>query len=205
MKKRFLKLAENIIKTTNPTIDNDDIEVITYGLESIYLTITKLIIILISAVILGITKEFVLLLIFYNVIRSTAFGMHASKSSHCLISSIIFLIGGVYVCKFIKLSLIAKAVTCLFCIICVYKYAPADTHKRPLVNEHKRLVYKVISLMSTFVFSILIVMFNENIISNFLLLGMLEATLMILPITYRLFKMPYANYKNYGYSFKNIT
>lgn len=203
MKNSFLKFAVNTIIKKNPAISQDEIDIIKYGLESIYLTITKLIIILLLSLILGITKEFILLLIFYNIIRSTAFGMHASKSSSCLISSLIFLIGGVYLCEYLKFSLITKAFICLICIICIYKYAPADTHKRPLINKRKRRIYKIISLMSATIFSILIVVFNESFISNYLLLGMIIAVIMILPISYKIFKMPYANYKNYNYSLSN--
>lgn len=203
MKKSFLKFAENTIRKKNPAISKDEIDIIKYGLESIYLTITKLIIILVVSLILGITKEFLLLLIFYNIIRSTAFGMHASKSSSCLISSFTFLIGGVYLCKFLEISLITKTIICLICIICIFKYAPADTHKRPLINKRKRQIYKIISLMSATIFSILIVVFNESDISNYLLLGMIIAVIMILPISYKIFKMPYANYKNYNYSLSN--
>ena len=32
------------------------------------------------------------------------------------------------------------------------------------------------------------------------LVGMIVAVIMILPITYKICKMPYANYKNYNYS-----
>jgi len=200
MKKWILSLAEKTIRENNPTISDDDIAIIKYGLESIYLTITKLIIILIAALILGITKEFLLLLVFYNIIRSTAFGMHASKSSYCLISSFTFLIGGVYLCEFLKLNLIVKAIICFICIICIYKYAPADTHKRPLINKRKRQIYKIISLMSSSIYSILIVIFHSNIVSNYLLVGMIVAVIMILPISYKICKMPYANYKTYNYS-----
>lgn len=199
MKKKFLTFANDVIKKTYPTIDEEDIEVIDYGLESIYLTVTKLVIILSLSFLLGITKQMILILIFYNIIRFTAFGIHASKSSYCLISSCLFLIGGVYICNFIHLSFVFKVILSFICIICIYLYAPADTHKRPLINKRKRKIYKIISLFSASIFSIMIVVYNESIISNYLLFSMIVAVIMIHPFTYKVFNMPYNNYKYYKY------
>lgn len=192
-----MKQFECIIRKKNPNITSDEIAVIIYGLESIYLTITKLVILLLFSIVLDITKEFALLLIIYNVIRSTAFGMHASSSTNCLISSSLIFIGGVYICELLKINLILKFTICIFCLICAYKYAPADTHKRPIVNRKKRKIYKTVTLISSTLFSMLIIIFSEQSISNYLLYGMFVAILMILPASYKIFKMPYNNYKNY--------
>ena len=199
MKKKFLNFADNTIRKNYPTISDDDIEVINYGLESVYLTVTKFIVILFISYILGIIGKMFLILIFYNIIRTTAFGIHASKSLYCLISSCLFLIGGVYVCELLKIDFLLKVVMCFICIICVYLYAPADTHKRPLVNKKKRIIYKTVSLISSLIFSVLIVVYNESIISNYLLFSMIVAVIMIHPFTYKVFNMPYNNYKSYIY------
>lgn len=199
MKIKFLNFADFMIKKYNSDVTDDEIEIINYGLESIYLTFTKLFIILIISIILGITYKMLLILLFYNIIRFTAFGIHASKSIYCLLSSCLFLIGGVYLCEIIHISLFVKAVLCFICLMCVYFYAPADTHKRPLVNRNKRKIYKIISLINSAVFSILIVVYNESIISNYLLFCMIVAVVMIHPFTYKVFNMPYNNYKNYDY------
>ena len=197
MKKKLLNLSKDIITKRQPNITDDEMAVITYGLESIYLTITKLVVLLLVSIILGITREFALLLIIYNVIRSTAFGMHASNSTSCLIASLTIFIGGVYVCEFLNINILVKFIICIFCLLCVYKYAPADTHKRPIVNHKKRKKFKIITLTSATVLSILVIVLNEHIISNYLLYGMFVAVLMILPAVYKIFKMPYNNYKNY--------
>lgn len=203
MKKFLLKHIIQFIKNNNSNITEMQLEEVEYGLESIYLTITKMIIIFSLATILHILKEVIILTIFYNIIRSTAFGLHATKSIYCLITSLIMFIGGVYICNYINFTFTTKAIICLICLICIFKYAPADTHKRPIINAKKRKRYKIISFISGSIFTILILVYNTNILSNYLLVGMIYSVIMIHPLVYKIFKLPYDNYKNYNLGLSN--
>ena len=196
MKKKFIQTSINILKNSGK-YSSDDIEIIIYGLEGIYLTITKMIIIFLISFVLGITKEVFLLLITYNIIRSQAFGIHASKSIYCLISSLIFFVGGAMICKYIMLPLWLMIVIAILCDICLLLYAPADTHKHPIINLKKRKKFKFLSFTFGLIYTFLIIYYYGQDITNYLLFGMLEAVLMILPVTYSTFKMPYDNYKTY--------
>lgn len=197
MKKKILNHCMEVVKNKYPEYDEDKLEIINYGLESIYLTFTKIIIIFVLAIILNIWKEVLLLLAFYNLIRVSAFGMHAKKSIHCLIISLTLFIGGVYLCRYLVIPLILKVVLSIICIVLIAKYAPADTEKRPIINKKLRKKYKIISVIISGVFAISIVLLSDKNISNYLLLGMIEATIMLLPITYKIFDLPYDNYKKY--------
>lgn len=198
MKKVVLSNLMKIIKNNNDYTE-EKLEEIEYGLESIYLTFSKLIIIFLISHLLGILKEVILLSVFYNIIRITAYGLHASKSIQCLLMSTTMFLGGVYICNYIRIALFIKVIISLLCIYCIYKYAPADTHKRPLVNAKKRKKLKIISLISATVFTILIIACSDNLISNYLLVGMIESVIMIHPLSYKILKLPYDNYKNYNY------
>lgn len=197
MKKKILNHCMEVVKNKYPEYDEDKLEIINYGLESIYLTFTKIIIIFVLAIILNIWKEVLLLLAFYNLIRVSAFGMHAKKSIHCLMISLTLFIGGVYLCRYLVIPLILKVVLSIICIILIAKYAPADTEKRPIINKKLRKKYKIISVIISGIFAISIVLLSDKNISNYLLLGMIEATIMLLPITYKIFDLPYDNYKKY--------
>lgn len=197
MKKKILNHCMSIVKDKYPEYDEDKLEVINYGLESIYLTFTKIIIIFILAIILKIWKEVLLLLAFYNLIRVSAFGMHAKKSIHCLIISLTLFIGGVYLCRYLVIPFILKVILSIICIILIARYAPADTEKRPIINKKLRRKYKIISVIISGMFAIGIVLLSDKNISNYLLIGMIEATIMLLPITYKIFDLPYDNYKKY--------
>lgn len=202
MKKKFLKFVRNIVIQNNPEMSDDKVNEVMYGIESIYLTVTKIIIINLVALLLGIFWESLLLTVLYNVIRVTAFGLHAEKSSQCLIISLLMFIVGVYVCQ-IEISFTVKVILSLVCLICIFIYAPADTYKRPLINPKKRKKFKIISFISASLFTAFIILYHDNVISNYLLIGLIEAVIVILPITYKLLKLPYANYKNYNYGLSN--
>lgn len=187
----------NLVKKNNPTYHEEKLEEIRYGLESIYLTYTKIFVIFVLAYFLGIIKETLLLLLTYNIIRTFAFGIHATKSIYCLITSLMLFIGGVYIVKYMSLNIYVKTIISFMLLICIYKYAPADTYKRPLINEIKRKKYKVISTILGIAYVILIIILNNNIISNYLLIGMLESVIMIHPLIYKIFNLPFDNYKKY--------
>ena len=102
MKKKIInwclkKVQENI------SYSNEELEILEYGLVSIYLLITKLVIIFALCFILGILKEAVIFMIFYNIIRLPSFGFHAPKSWICLVMSSIIFICIPFLIKFINL------------------------------------------------------------------------------------------------------
>ena len=88
MRKRVVTLITNYIKKYKD-LDKDSEEVIIYGLESLYILITKVGMIFILAAILGIFKETFIFLLCFNGIRAFAFGLHATKSYICFIVSTI--------------------------------------------------------------------------------------------------------------------
>lgn len=196
MKKKFLDSSIQLI-TKNKSYTKDEIEIMAYGLETIYLTVTKMVVLFAIAYLLGIFKEVILLLITYNIIRSQAFGIHATKSIYCLVSSICLFIGGALICKYVVLPVWLLIIVAIICNVCLLLYAPADTYKRPLINKKKRDRFKFISVILGIVYTVLIIVFRNYSFVNFLLFGMLEAVLMILPLTYKTFNLPYNNYKTY--------
>lgn len=199
MKKYIINKAFLLIKNNNNNLNKEKEEELKYGLEAIYLTYSKIILILILALISNIFKECLLILVTYNIIRTFSYGLHATKSIYCLITSLTCFIGGVYICEYINFPLTSKIGLAIFCIICLIKYAPADTEKRPLINVKKRKKFKIISVGLGIIYLILIVIFAKYTISNYLLIGMLESVLMIHPLVYKLFNLPFNNYKNYKY------
>ena len=174
----------------------DEKEKLSYGLEGIYLTYTKMIIILALALILDIFIEVIGILFFFNIIRYFGFGVHAGKSSECLISSIFSFIVLPYILLNININNLAIIIISIICIIDLLIFAPADTVKRPFKNKKKRLIRKVLTLITAFIYVIFALIIESDIISKLLIISLIIESFMVNPITYKLLKQPFNNYKN---------
>ena len=186
----------NLIKDLDK-YDKIQLEEIKYGIEALYIAISKVVFILLMSLILGILKETILLLLLFNILRVTAFGLHASKSIYCWISSSIAFIGIPFICKNVTFSNLTYIILPIICLLCFILYAPADTIKRPLINQKKRKIYKFFSITLCIIYQIIIIILKNILFKNLLMFSLILETILILPITYKVFKLPYKNYLNY--------
>ncbi len=193
MKKFIINNCMNYIKK-NTNYDDIKLREIEYGLVGIYLVISKMIVIFTISILLGIFKEMLIFTIIYNIIRTPSFGLHATKSWVCLISSIIIFLGIPYICIYINIPILLKVIIGVVCIYLMYKNSPADTKKRPIVNRKRREIYKILSTLIAIIYSYIAVLTNNTFISNCLIFSLIIQNFMISPLIYRMFKLPYNNY-----------
>lgn len=196
MKKFILDNCMNIIKK-NKKYDDIKLAEIKYGLEGLYLTISKLIIITTIAIILGILKEYLIFLLIYNIIRIPSFGLHATKSWICLLSSTIIFIGIPLIINNIEIDNIYKLIIGIIATIGIFTFSPADTKKRPIVNKKRRKIYKILSTIVSIIYVIISIIIKNIYISNCFIFAIILQNILISPITYKVFKLPYNNYKEY--------
>lgn len=197
MKDLIVNNCLSLIDKYNPNLEKKQLDVIKYGIEGLYLTITKLIIIFIITIFLGIQREFLILILIFNGIRLFGFGVHAKKSIDCLVSSSIFFVVFPFLCKILDIPQLYKLILAIPLITLISIYAPADTKKRPLKNKKKRKIYKVLSIITASTYIILSITIKDSILSNCFLAAVIIQTIIILPITYKLFGVPYNNYKKF--------
>lgn len=203
MKKIVIKSLMNYISKRGNYTDIQLAE-IEYGLTGIYLTFSKIIIISILACILGIFKEMIIFMILFNLIRTTGFGLHATKSWICLISSTIIFIGIPWVCNNIVINIYLKGIISIISVLLIYKNAPADTKKRPIVNRKRRKILKLISTLTSIIFITISMLINNNFISNCLMFAIILEDFLISPFVYRIFNLPYNNYVEFLKSHPNF-
>lgn len=177
------------------TFSEFDQKKLRYGLEGIYLTITKLIVLLLLAVILHMLPEFILVTVLFNIIRYTGFGFHAEKSYQCLFFSTFNFIIIPYTLLHIHLSNVVIYIICGVSIFHYLLFAPADTKKRPLSNKRKRLVRKIITIITGCIYTLAIILLDSNYWTAIILSALIIQTIVVSPLTYRLFHQPYNNYK----------
>ena len=198
MKNYFLKKIRKEIIKQYPKYSKDKVDEIMYGVEGIYLTITKTIIISLIALILGVFKELIFLLISFNFIRLFAFGMHANKSWICLLFSSTLFLSGAYLCKILVIPKNILITLFLIVLLIISIYAPSDTVKRPLIKKKRRIIFKILSIAVAIIYFILTLIIKNNLFINAVIIGLIIECILILPTTYMIFKMPYKNYKSYG-------
>lgn len=177
--------------------EEKNLDKLKYGLECFYSFITKLSLVLLMALILGTIKETFLLLSFYGLLRSFAFGIHASSSMRCWIITLPIYGLVPFLSKILVFSDTEVALILIITMISFILYAPADTHKRPIINSKKRAIGKMMTLFLFLIFQIIVLTTSNNLIINTILIALIIQAIVINPLFYKLFKMPYANYKTY--------
>ena len=195
MKKTFLDKSMLFI-TKYKKYSKKDLDKLKYGLEGLYLTITKSILILFFSLVLGIFKEVLIMIVLFNFIRYTGFGFHAEKSYQCLLSSIVFFVFLPLFFLKTNISIELKIIISCLCIVSYVFFAPADTIKRPLPNKQKRIIRKVLTIIIGGVYLFFIILLKNTYLSSLFLTSLIVESIVINPITYKIFKQPYKNYKN---------
>lgn len=188
----ILNQTLNFVKN-NTNYDEKELLKIKYGLEGIYLTITKIVIILIISIIFNYLETVVITLLFFNILRFFAFGLHAKKSWQCLILSILQFNVLPYLFLKINIKLSLILIISIIALISFILFAPSDTEKRPLTNKKKRIIRKICSIISAICFFFIAIYFKDlrAPISSSLLIE----SIMVNPLSYKLLGLSYNNYK----------
>lgn len=197
MKELIINNSLALIRKQFPDYSEEKMEEIEYGLVGLYLTISKLIIIFLIAFLLGILKEVLIFMVIYNIIRATSFGLHATKSWICLVSSTLIFISAPVLCNLLTLPIWLRIIIGIICICLVFKNSPADTEKRPIVSPKRRRTYKILSTIIAIIFVVLTFIITDNFLANCFIFALVVQCFMISPFIYRIFNLPYNNYKNY--------
>lgn len=194
LKKAILNRSLIFIKKYKNYSD-EELQKLKYGLEGIYLTITKIILIFILSILLNIFKEVLVLILLFNILRYFGFGFHAKKSIECLILSILIFILMPFVLLKINFNNSIFLVISIICTILLSIFAPADTIKRPLPRTKKKIFRKFVTIILSIFYLLIGLYIKNNNLKILLLSSIIIETILVNPITYRIFRQPYNNYK----------
>ena len=194
MKKKFINNSLKYIESKQSLTELDK-KKIKYGLEGLYNLTTKFIVLIILAIIFDLMIELILLTSIYGLLRLYGFGLHAKKSWQCWITTIPIYIGGCFFIKYAILSPYITYIIWLFGLISFLLFAPADTKSRPLIHKEKRI--KILSISIVIILFIINVFLKINIFLNATIYALTLESIIINPITYKIFNVPYNNYKTF--------
>lgn len=193
MKEKFIASVVNLAKRKKEYTE-EEVAIMRYALEGIYLTFTKILVITLIAALLGLFKEYIWFVLLYTPIRSVSFGWHANTTKECWVVSILAFILIPYIFSIITINEITKIILLTFSILGFALYSPADTKKRPIVNKKRRLMFKVASLIITLVYCCYSFK-HSNLISNLMIASLLYQSLLINPLIYKITHQEFNNYK----------
>ncbi len=182
MKDRVVDYFLEKIQKNNTELDIIKIEELRYGLIGLYTLITKTTVIILLSIILNFSKEFIIFLFFYSILRGYGYGTHAKSNIMCWIFSTVLLLGIPYIFTLLKLSDFIKSIIWSICFLNFVIFCPADTEKRPMINKVRKLKFKLVVLLTSIIYLILI--FKVASISSLLLAAMVLETLLTNPLGY---------------------
>ena len=196
MKNKVLNSIINLIKKHN-NYNEIKLQEIRYGLETLYLSILKFIIIFFTSFFIHTTKYLCLFLLTYGLLRITGFGLHTKNSIQCWILSIITFSMFPLLIKYLNINSIYLYFISILLLLFIIKYTPADTEKRPLINKNKRLIFKIATSLIVVSYIVIMLIAKTIIIKKLLFFSILLEVLLILPISYKLLGLKYNNYLLY--------
>jgi len=168
-----------------------------YGLEALYNLITKFIVMLFITIILGIWKEYLLLILIYSSARRYAYGLHAKNTITCWLTTLPIYLLGCYFIRSISIPSNLMYGLWFFGFLSFLFWAPADTPARPLIHSEIRKKQKIKACLVCLIYLFCIIGFQNPLLSNACIYCLIIQSICINPLTYKLTKTPFDNYKLY--------
>ncbi len=196
MKEKFINSSINFISKYQ---ECDDLKLLKlrYGLAGIYSLIVKLTVVIIISIITNTIYEILLFLLFYGGIRTCSYGMHAKSNISCWIMTIfIYNVIPYFTKNFIIPNYIGYIILGIS-LISMILWAPADTPKKPLIKPKRRRMCKIVSIIVVLIYFLIFIINKNTTINNALLYALLIQSILINPITYKITKTQFNNYKYY--------
>lgn len=198
---QICKSLTNKIRQEMPDIDDEEAEVIKYGLELIIGEVPKIILLFIIAIVLKI--GWLVIFAYFTMLpyKIVAGGFHLKTNIGCTIGTLSIYYGNVLISKYIIWTPIYAKYTVIFMIfvfsmIMVSLYAPADTVNLPILTKRERKMKRILSYVFATITLLAAIIIKDNILSNILLLNVLIESICISKVAYKLTKNEYG-YENY--------
>lgn len=190
-----LKLANRINEKLK--VNGLDFKKMKYGLEVLIINISKALLIILTANVLGLLKCTLIIMASFAFIRTYAFGVHAKSSINCTaVTASTFFLGG-YIAKFLNTFNYEILIMFSVTLVLLYLYAPADTEGRPLVGKEFRKKLKVKSILATVLLMLLALSINNVSLKFCISYGVLCESITTTPFVYKILGRGYKNYENF--------
>lgn len=193
------KLSEIIIIKLNSKLNKEGLALtkMKFGMEVLLINLSKALVLFLVGAQLNLLKETIFMTLVFGSVRKSAFGLHAKSSIVCTIVTLLMFVGGSYIGHYLNLNNYEIALIFTLFNILLYKYAPADTEKHPLISEKLRKKLRKETVSTGILLMIITVIIPSQLIKSLIVLSVGFEVINILPITYKIFNRRYRNYEQY--------
>jgi len=184
----------NQIANTLPDKTQDELAVINYGLETLLMNIYKISIIFGLAYLMNIYNLVLFTFFISSIMRFFTSGVHAKNWWVCLLISSVNIIGSALFGLYVVINTWTYLTLLVISLFLIFKYAPADTEAKPIINPRKRRFNKIGALLSTTLLAGSILILGNATLISVLAADMVIISFYITPVAYKLFGQRYNNY-----------
>ncbi len=192
---KFCKYLTNKIKKEMPDIDDEQAEVIMYGIQLIIGEIPKVFSVFIVGAICGLWWQTLIAFWILLPYKYASGGFHLKSHIGCFIGTNLIYCGNAYLSTIVNLNIYAKigliVLNLIIGIIMITKYAPADTINLPILTKKERKMKKILSYIFLIINMAIAIVVPNNTISNILIFGTLVQTFSITRLAYKITKNEY--------------
>ena len=194
------------MKKKMPEIDDEQAEIITYGLQMIIGEIPKMFILFGVGFLFGV--GWYMLFAYFAMLpyRAMSGGFHLKTHLGCIVGTVLFYYGNIIISNLLYLDNIQKYIliglTFIFGMLMVSMYAPADTENVPIISKHERRKKKILSYITLSLTLIAAVFVPDRVLSNILIIGTILQSLSITRLAYKITKNKYG-YEVYAEELEN--
>lgn len=197
---KFCECLTNKIRKTMPDMDDEQAEVIMYGIQLIIGEIPKVFSVFIVGALLGLWWQTLLSFWILLPYKYASGGFHLKSHLGCFLGTNLIYCGNAYISTIINLDVYAKIIlivlNLILGIIMVSIYAPADTINLPILTKKERSMKKTLSYIFLVINMLLALIIQNTVISNLLIFGTAIQTFSITRLAYKITKNEYG-YESY--------
>ena len=183
------------MKKKMPEIDDEQAEIITYGLQMIIGEIPKIFVLFGVGFLIGV--GWYMLFAYFAMLpyRAMSGGFHLKTHLGCIVGTVLFYYGNIIISNLLYLDNIQKYIliglTFIFGMLMVSMYAPADTENVPIISKHERRKKKILSYFTLSLTLIAAAFVPDRVLSNILIIGTIIQSLSITRLAYKITKNKY--------------
>ncbi len=200
---KFCEYLTGKIRKQTPNMDDEQAEIIMYGIQLIVGEIPKIFLMFILGFLLGLWWQTLLAFFLLLPYKATSGGFHLKTHLGCFICSNIIYCGNAMVSTIFTfpsdiIRYIVISLVYVFGIVMVSLYAPADTENLPILTKKERKTKKILSYIFLTINMLGAILIPNTIIQNLIIFGTLVQTMCITRVAYAITKNKYGYelYKN---------